>query len=632
MKNTVLLWVCCIMSLLLFSVRVSGKAANDPRRQRAEAILGNKSYYSGVGYGENADEARRQSIENLCRNISMTVSSSTESEDTEDSESFTSRAGISTFVTLNNAESYDVNTTPGQWEIITYIEKQQVASDMELRKDRIRSLVRQGLDLEKRLEIASALKYFNWAYAMSRTFTTPVMLEIDGINHDAKTWLMAHINNIFSNLEFSLASTDHQPNDLDPYVVYLQVNYLGQPVADLDFSYVNNGNRIKDQHVKNGRATITFERIPADHIDLSVYYKYDNEAKQFDPVELKTIYETRQAPTFRKSDIKIECKGSTLEKLKISGVKRSKEDRKAQEEYEKVAPSVVSAPKKRVETQMATVGASKTILESLRLIHKAISEKTYDSVRSLFTDEGYSLFSMMMRSGRVKTTNPNSASYTAEVAGDYIIGKSIPVSIRYNGGHTVSENIVFRFNADNKIESIAYALTQRAEDDIFKQNSWGIGARYAILHFMEDYQTAYALKNIDYISKIFSDDAVIISGKKNNNASVSKRDGAKYFITDSYTYKRETKNEFINRLKSEFPHKKYIKLTFEDNEIKEQSGLYNNIFWIEIKQFYSSSNYNDVGYLTLMIDMREADPVIKVRTWAPGKIPLQDLMKRYTID
>lgn len=33
-----------------------------------------------------------------------------------------------------------------------------------------------------------------------------------------------------------------------------------------------------------------------------------------------------------------------------------------------------------------------------------------------------------------------------------------------------------------------------------------------------------------------------------------------------------------------------------------------------------------------MIDMREENPLIKVRTWAPDKVPLPELMKRFTIE
>ncbi len=46
------------------------------------------------------------------------------------------------------------------------------------------------------------------------------------------------------------------------------------------------------------------------------------------------------------------------------------------------------------------------------------------------------------------------------------------------------------------------------------------------------------------------------------------------------------------------------------------------MFGIQIKQEYSSSNYGDMGYLFLLVDLNEPDrPVIQVRTWQPDRNP-----------
>lgn len=150
---------------------------------------------------------------------------------------------------------------------------------------------------------------------------------------------------------------------------------------------------------------------------------------------------------------------------------------------------------------------------------------------------------------------------------------------------------------------------------------------------MEDYQTAFSLKRLGYIESIFSNDAIIITGKKSNAGRIGKSsDGRFVDLSSEYTFKRQSKNEYINNLRTDFANKNYIKLTFKDNEIMHQSSnldIAQNIYWIEIKQFYSSSGYNDVGYLSLQIDMTSDDPKIKVRTWQPNKIPIQELMRRF---
>lgn len=620
--------------LVVFCVTVTfetsaGKKEDQARRERAERIRTNDKYYTGVGFGETYEDADRMAIAALCKSISLVYSNSTSATDTNEEELFNSQTAISTYVTLNNTECYEVSTTPGKWELIRYVEKRQVENDIALRAEKIKLWVMRGRELEKRLELASALKFFHWAYTLASATSKAVKIDVDGQVYEAKTWLNSHITTILTSITPTLDGVESHPGELDEYSVNLKMTYLDEPVADLDFSYVNNGNRVRGQHVKNGFASLAFEKLPTNNIELDIEYKYLDEIEGFDP-ELKSAAATVKSHSFDKAKISLPCKGVTPEKFKVGEVKLSKEEKKEIAAAAAIAPPTSSIQRQRIKTQEPESIDGETIFNAMRRLRDAIDRRDYTGAKALFTENGYALFMKMVQSGKVETIKSKTGDdFKAEVAGDFIRCRSIPVTIKYNGGHKVSENLLCRFNSDLKIESIAYSLSKIAEDDIFRQNSWSLPARYAILQFMEDYQTAYALKNIEYIEKIYSDDAVIISGKRNPHR---KSQDGNFFYTDSFTYTRETKDEFIKRLRREFPNKKYIKLTFEDNEIQEQSGIFSNIFWIEIKQIYRSSNYEDDGYLTLMIDMREADPMIKVRTWAPGKIPLNELMRRFTME
>lgn len=628
-----------IIALLLVCIQIlnASLSAAAPREEssgvalRAERIKSNSSYYYGSGYGASLDEAKRQAVEDLCGKISRSVNITSNSLDTQNSESYTSQSYISTFVTLSNTESLTISEEAGKYEVLIYVEKTQVENDMAQRAEKIKTLTNLGLDMEKRVEIASALKYFNWAYCLACAYHKPVMLDIDGMNHDAKSWLNSHINNIFTTLKVSLEGVETRPdNELDPYLLNLSITFMGQPVSDLDFSYNNNGITVRDQHVKNGHASLALEQLPEDELWLAIEYKYTNEGKQYDN-ELATIYASRHPATFRKADLTIPCKGVTPDKFQLKGTKLSKQEKAEIARNESIAPTSVSPERNRIETQPVDMSREHILTDAMQKVSDAIDSRQYSDVADLFTPEGFSGFSRMMNSGKVRNA-VSAHNWKVEHGGGYILGKSLPVTIKYNGGHTVREEIVFRFNDQNKIESVAYALTKKAEDDIFRQNGWDLAARYAILHFMEDYQTAYALKDLEYIKKIYSEDAVIIHGKKNPNAHKQRTLEGGYFITAPFTYTLQTKEEFITNLRKDFDAKKYIKLTFEENEIVEQAGIYQNIFWIEIKQYYQSDVYHDVGFLALMIDMREEDPLIKVRTWAPDKVPLPELMKRYTIE
>ena len=140
-----------------------------------------------------------------------------------------------------------------------------------------------------------------------------------------------------------------------------------------------------------------------------------------------------------------------------------------------------------------------------------------------------------------------------------------------------------------------------------------------ILQFMEDYKTAYCLKNIDFIQKIFDDDALIIVG---NVLKKYKSSDSFYFSglsEDEIKYQRLTKSEYINRLKRIFTTNEFINIHFEDNVVKKANKDL-SIYGIQIAQHYASDTYADKGYLFLMVDLRDTiNPIIHVRTWQPRK-------------
>ncbi len=64
----------------------------------------------------------------------------------------------------------------------------------------------------------------------------------------------------------------------------------------------------------------------------------------------------------------------------------------------------------------------------------------------------------------------------------------------------------------------------------------------------------------------------------------------------------------------------FVNIRFANNTIRKASG--GDIYGIQIKQDYFSTNYGDTGYLFLLIDMTDSiAPKIQVRTWQPEKNP-----------
>ena len=138
--------------------------------------------------------------------------------------------------------------------------------------------------------------------------------------------------------------------------------------------------------------------------------------------------------------------------------------------------------------------------------------------------------------------------------------------------------------------------------------------RQLILDYVEQFRTSYNTKDIQFLEQVFSDDALIITGK----VISQKKDNMK--LPDKIIYKKQTKQEYLTNLRRVFANNSYIKVTFDDIKVKRHSTN-PNFYGVTLHQGYTSSNYHDDGYLFLLWDFTDEDhPQIHVRTWQPDQI------------
>ena len=68
-----------------------------------------------------------------------------------------------------------------------------------------------------------------------------------------------------------------------------------------------------------------------------------------------------------------------------------------------------------------------------------------------------------------------------------------------------------------------------------------------------------------------------------------------------------------------------MNIRFANNDVVK-AGKGGEIYGIQIKQDYYSTNYGDSGYLFLLVDINKPlEPTIKVRTWQPEPDPIDGL-------
>ncbi len=147
--------------------------------------------------------------------------------------------------------------------------------------------------------------------------------------------------------------------------------------------------------------------------------------------------------------------------------------------------------------------------------------------------------------------------------------------------------------------------------------------KYVIRDFLESLKTAYIKKDVGFIEMVMSDKALIIVGKKvqstnKKNFKITET-GKQTLYNDnaSSSYKKLTKQQYINGLKRIFKKNKNILLKYSDIEIipHRKSG-YEAFYGVRLKQKWQSDTYSDFGLLFFVIEFREDDhPLIWVRVW-----------------
>lgn len=202
--------------------------------------------------------------------------------------------------------------------------------------------------------------------------------------------------------------------------------------------------------------------------------------------------------------------------------------------------------------------------------------------------------------------------------------------MQFNFTDNVSFNrdVVFRFNSTTKkIESIAFRLSDVTENDIVSKTKWPQEARLMLVNFLEDYQTAYALKRSDYIESIYSDDALIIVGHVVKKTVIPDR---KEFdlSAEEIRLMQYDKNTYMSNLRRTFKSQGYINISFGDTDFtRAQTSSSNEVYGVRLFQEYHSTTYGDNGYLFIMVDLTNDKPIIHVRAWQPEEVDLNKLMK-----
>ena len=192
------------------------------------------------------------------------------------------------------------------------------------------------------------------------------------------------------------------------------------------------------------------------------------------------------------------------------------------------------------------------------------------------------------------------------------------ISVYFEQGGTNEDkyqDMVIEFTPNGKISDVYIAIAKTQYVNFFKGATEvsDYRLRQLICGFVENFRTAYNRKDLPYLEKVFSDDALIIVGTELQ----SKGDGLKPLVK----YDIVPRNVYMEKLRAVFQRNTYINIKFEEIEVVQQDKKI-PFYGVTLRQEWNSSTYSDVGWLFLMIDYRNEDrPMIWVRTWQDIKTP-----------
>ncbi len=489
--------------------------------------------------------------------------------------------------TLNNAERITISNEPDA-VVFRFIKRSEVDRIFESRKNKIIELAHSGEKALESVSISDALRCFYWSLTLTRSH--PYSSDIKMTNKKGRevlliTWLPEQINEILQSLKFELERFE----SMGSYSTYfVNVMYKNVPVGNLDYSYWSGQDWSNIYSAKDGLGVIELngsEKVP--EVRVKIEYAFENEANV--DMELRDVIRRLPQIPYRRSYLSFKT-----------------EEKREQIAQSKKTPDALG--------KISLVSDTTLYSDIILKVVSSLTRRDYASVKHLFTEEGYSVYEKLLRYGKARVIKTPKLKFIR--FGDYIIGRSVPMSFNFeNSLKSFTESVVFYFDPDNKICNISFGLEDRALSDITSCVEWGEDIRILLISFLENYKTAFALKRFDYIDKIFSDDALIITGFVTKTVTPEQK-----FIENTIVrYNRQTKSEYMKRLRYSFDSKEYINIRFAQNLIR-RSGKSDSVYGIQIKQDYYSSNYGDSGYLFLMIDFKDSlNPLIHVRTWQPQR-------------
>lgn len=526
--------------------------------QGVDGIKRNSSYLYGEGGGVTLQAAKEAALADLIQKISVTVHSDFTSKERELNQdgNVTSDAEYQSIIrsystaTLTNVKTIVLKPEPDA-SVFLYIAKSEIDRIFESRVAKAKEFVGNADEALKNGQIDDALRYYYWSYCLVKSLRYPneAKIFVDGQERSLLAWLPTRIDDVMGKVKVQSRRTADNTYEIT-------ATYDGRPVRSMDYTYFDGVDNSPVYSILDGKGLVELRPgMAMDAVQLKLEYEFRGLSRNDSEVE--AVVGAMKPAVYRRA----------YHRVALDGAASSAESTSTDVNGSMQSPLAL--------TNMGTLGTA-----VMKPVMQALRSGSIEQCRKKFTAEGWEEFSKLMGYGKVTLMDDIHLDYFAD--GDCVVCRGLPVSCRFNRGRVFNEKLSFYIDSNSKqITHVAMGLGREAMNDVVLGHlDWSEKSRTRIVGFLEDYRTAYATKNLEYLDKVFDDNAVIVLGKRLQVAPQLNKEG--YMNNHRVQFTQLTKREFLRNLRRQFQSKDYINLHFSQNRIYQlQKGV--ERYGIEIK-------------------------------------------------
>ncbi len=573
-----------------------------PQQPTRTNIERSGNYYYGTGIAADENRARDEALSAISAMIAVTVAGSFEMTASEKDLQYTETAIsiIKTYstATLRNVETIRTVLPDGRIEIFGYITKSKVNEIYDQRKRLVHSFYNEGRKNEQTGNLAFALK--QWYFAVVLLKSIPEQnITVEGTN--LTVGLPAAINHVLQDMRFEVTAQ----REVAPGIreIEFRVAYNGRPVSLLHYRFWDGRETSVNGQVRDGVSIIRLTGAGAalDRISIRTQYEYYTSRTENKTVE--ELWDLVKRPEFNNEII-----------VPLKDIPKPV-----------VAPANLRKPAVNLSLEFdEEIAVADRILSDANRFLQLITAGDHQAANRRYANDQFlaTKLSDYMQHNQPQATGDTQQAAINTTRTGYELRK-IRMLHSYPGiNRQATEYLVLDFDEKGTLVDFNMCIT----DDLFGKFVAQAGfardweQRQEIIKFVEKYRTAFHTRDMATINLMFAEEALILVGRQIATRRMKPDEVVYNGLPGQPDFEQIqlTKQQYLTRQKQIFGYQQDIFIDFSTFDINAKSNA-PDVYGVMMRQHYSSTTYADEGYLFLLIDFHEKDPLIYIRAWQPNE-------------